>query len=616
MLKRSFGVGLLCLAHHAYSAPIKVTTTEDVASTVNQCSLRHAIEYVNLGMPEEAYKGCGGKDAENIILLKANTEYTLQKQIKISKRLVMRTDYGDVVSDSVMGKNNAIIKMKGKDRIFWIERAPPEKPAEGEEPAAPQAILVTLVELTLDGCQADACVDQGGLIYNKDNLSFQFGQLINGRAKQGGAIYNYSSEVKDAPKSSIIILDTLLKGNKANEGAVIYSERPQFYVFKSLIRENEVLNANASNFQVQRPFKTAEEMEDLGPALVRGLVNSTIYNNKGYITTIHDGMLMNNVTMVFNTKGLIFNAPLKKGNVSNNIIAKNGNLDCQVIAGADAKKISNNLYGTGCEGELGQTLGTTRLIAGEKNEGKCDLNSDGIMCPINDYTEHALGFFKPRLLSSYKQIADSPIVNHGPYFGSEMMSCVESQLGDQRGRIRPTEPSLCDRGSIELAFNTTDVNLIGADIFYGGIAKMQLTDQLVDGELVDAKQCKALFGDRPDGQAWQPGCMRIEQNLTPSKGTTTISPEGEVTYTPNGNWHGSDDFKILVVTTTTRFNDSNNPYIQIPVRIVQSPPNDFQNKKTGGSLGVWTFMGLVGLIGLRLRKSVLDAAKLGNTHEK
>ena len=77
---------------------------------------------------------------------------------------------------------------------------------------------------------------------------------------------------------------------------------------------------------------------------------------------------------------------------------------------------------------------------------------------------------------------------------------------------------------------------------------------------------------------------------------------GDVVYVPNGNWHGSDEFKIMVITTTTRFNDSKNPYIEVPGRIVQSPPNNFEDKKvktSGGSSGVLTLLGLVGLLGLR-----------------
>ena len=96
--------------------------------------------------------------------------------------------------------------------------------------------------------------------------------------------------------------------------------------------------------------------------------------------------------------------------------------------------------------------------------------------------------------------------------------------------------------------------------------------------------------------------MQIIQTHTVSKGTTTLAQDGTVDYVPNGQWHGTDEFKLQVVTTTTRFNDTRNPYIEIPVRIVQSPPDDFKDKSvktSGGSTGLGILAGLFGLLGLR-----------------
>ena len=53
MLKQSIGIGMLFIAGHAYSSNIIVTTTADTKADDQQCSLREAIEYINLGMPEE-----------------------------------------------------------------------------------------------------------------------------------------------------------------------------------------------------------------------------------------------------------------------------------------------------------------------------------------------------------------------------------------------------------------------------------------------------------------------------------------------------------------------------------------------------------------------------------
>lgn len=598
MLKQGIVLGLVCLANHAYSASITVTTTEDISGG-NQCSLRNAIEYVNQGMPEQPLHGCGGKDAQNTILLQANTEYKLNQQIKISKNLIIRSLYSSGLNENVLGKNNAQISMNGKGRLFWIERAAAEVPKDGEEAVKPSPILVTFSELTLRGCKQAACVDKGGLIYNLENIVIQYSQLLGGHAQKGGAIYNAGKWLEGEALSSSLISDSLLKDNHAAEGAVIYSELPQFLLLRSVIRDNSVSQADAAVLDIQQPFNQ-EQLTQIGEGFVRGITSSSIFNNSGYVAKVYDGMSVNNITMLGNSKGLIFNAPFKRANLANSILAQNGDQDCRVIAGGDPEKISNNLYGQGCAGQASQQLGQTRLIAGGDLEGKCDRSSDGILCPFTEDETTLLGYFKPRLLGSYKQLSDSPIVNRGPSAGSQLMAC--SREGDQRGKPHPSMPELCDRGAIELHVDPSAISQVGEDLLYGQVAKMTLTEQLLDGELLPAQECKALFGDRPDAQPWQPGCMKVVQTGTVSKGMTTIDAEGELTYVPNGDWHGLDEFKVLIVTTTTRFSDSRNPYIEVPVRVVQSPPNDFENKKTktsGGSIGGFGVLALLGLWGIR-----------------
>ena len=137
--------------------------------------------------------------------------------------------------------------------------------------------------------------------------------------------------------------------------------------------------------------------------------------------------------------------------------------------------------------------------------------------------------------------------------------------------------------------------------------KFNIADQLQDGELVRPEQCKTIFKRETDenGQPWKIGCLKITQTNTPSKGTMTIDQNGEIVYTPNGHWQGSDEFKINVVTSTVSFNKSDNPYISIPGRVVQRKPNDFKDDKvkvSGGSLGWISVVGLIGLMGYRRKK--------------
>ncbi|AYO53887.1 rhombotarget A [Acinetobacter wuhouensis] len=597
MLKQGIGLGLLCIAGHAFSANITVTTTDDVVKADDQCSLREAIEYVNQGMPEAGYNGCGGKETTAKIMLKANTEYILNNQVRISKDLSFGSEYiTDITnSNSVIGKQNAIIKMAGKDRLFEIEKVMDTSSTEVQA-----MINVTFDEITLKGCTQSICKDQGGLIYNKESLTLKNSQLLNGSARQGGAIYNSGGYVANTSRSFISITNTLMQGNKAVQGGVVYAEIPSFIIKQSVIRDNEVTDNSSSNFEVKNKFSEAE-LNAIGSLNTYGLVNSTIFNNKGYVVKVYDAMQVNNVTMILNSMGLIIDAPSKTGYVVNSIIAQNGAADCTTIAGGEANQISNNLYSVGCGGYKGTELGAIKLISANTPEGKCDYNDNGILCPFSEVASHTLGYFLPRILPSYTSIKDSPIINKGTLLQEPILRCSPV---DQRGESRGDDLEVCDRGAIELKVSTSTEGFVGQDILYGQTAKFSIVDQLKDGELVSAENCKQIFNRDVDenGKPWQIGCLKTIQTYTPSKGTTTISQDGEVTYTPNGNWDGADIFEINVVTTTTSFNKSDNPYITLSAQIVQRKPDDFKNykvKTSGGSLGILSIIGLIGLVGYR-----------------
>lgn len=605
MLKRGIGLGLLCITGHAFSANIVVTTTEDVVKADDQCSLREAIEYVNKGMPEAGLNGCGGKESTAIIELKGKEEYLLKREIPIAQTVAIKSVYDTNVTDTEnkAGLLNAVIKASGNHRLFNIKKVIiPTGDSKKDEANKDTKIIVNLSELTLQGCGANLCEKTGGLIYNNEQLTITHSRLLNGTAEQGGAIYNAGiPDIKNYNWSSVNIVSSFIKGNKATQGGVIYSEAPQFAVSKSVIRDNETTNTNGSLFEAKAPFS-----EEVSKGLVfekefRGIFNSTIFNNKGYVIKVLDDMQVNNITMILNSMGLIVNAPNKKAYVANSILAKNGSQDCKIVAGGEANRITNNLYSVGCAGTGAQALGETQLIAGASTEGKCDLSSKGILCPYNPAEESVISYFKPRLLESYRTIADSPIVNKGPA-NSELLSCL---VEDQRNKQRLADRSLCDRGAIELTVDTSNTSTVGEDIIYGQTAKFSIADQLQDGELVTPAQCTALFGKPTDGTAWKPGCLKIVQTNTPSKGTLNITQDGDITYVPNGNWHGSDEFQIKVVTSTTYFNDNTEPYIAITSRVVQDPPNTFEDKQvktSGGAAGIIALLTLFGLIGLRRTK--------------
>ncbi|NHB58474.1 rhombotarget A [Acinetobacter sp. 194] len=602
MLKQGIGLVLLCMAGHAFCANINVTTTLDEVKGDDQCSLREAIEYVNQGLPEQGFNGCGGKESSNIIYLNSDV-YTLNSQLTISKSVEIKTQYQADFNESTLGKKNAVIKMTGQDRIFLIDRSLAPKPTvtDPNQIDFDFPINVSFTEVTLEGCSADICSDMGGLIFNKERLKMYYSQLLNGRARLGGAIYNDSEYQTGKAMAHVELQNTLIKGNKAQQGGVLYGLYPQYYIIQSLIRENESTQTGASLFDSKNVFNI--EQINTHATENRGIINSTIYNNSGYIIRVVDSVLINNITMILNKLGLIIDAPLNKGRVANSILVQNGNEDCKVISGGQASEISNNLYSVGCAGTASQSLGSVKLIAGTTAEGKCDISSDGILCPLAEYPGYTLPYFKPRLLNTYQYISDSPIVNRGPLPNSNLQVCATN---DQRAEKRLTNSELCDRGAVELLVDFGKSWIIGQDRLFGEVGKaMSIADKLHDGELVTPDQCQQIFGGDDNGKPWQPGCLKVVQTNTVSKGSVTIDQEGNVNYTPDGNWDGADQFDIMVISTTTRFTDASNGYIKIGTNIVQRPPNTFEDSKvktSGGSLGLGTLIVFAGLFGLRRYK--------------
>lgn len=599
MLRQSISLVLLCFAGHAFAADIVVNTTDDVVAADGKCSLREAIEYINQGRPEAGFNDCGGKESTDTIYLQTLT-YNLSKEILISKPVTFRTRYESNINSNMLGKHNAVIKMTGTDRIFNIDRRSETTSIKEDDNAR---ISVNFHEITLNGCDALICKDQGGLIYNKESLNFYNSKLLNGKAKSGGAIYSAGKFDLLKTPGFVTIMNSVMKGNKAETGAVIFSDTPQYLINSSVIRDNEVTLSSAALFDSLEGFDDKTIVNVSGD---RGISNSTIFNNKGHSIRVMDLMVVSNITMILNSKGLILDAPLQRGYVGNSILAKNGTEDCTIIQGGIENNLSNNLYSNGCAGTLSQNLGSTNLIASSTTEGVCDIRSDGILCPFKEYPDASLGYFRPRLLESYSSRNDSPIVNKGPTSGVGIIACGSA---DQRLIKRSNLRELCDRGAVELRVDLTSIELVGADILYKDVAKMSIRDQLVDGELITPAQCQKLFGNEPTGGTWQPGCLMIVQTNTTSKGKLTLTQDGDISYQPNGDWHGSDQFNILVITTTTYFSDSLNKYIQIKTNVVQDPPNTFEDYSVdvsgsggGGSLGLTGLFVLLGLIGLRRTK--------------
>lgn len=626
MFKRTLACALFAITGHVYAADIQVTTLVDEDKDDTVCSLREAVFFLNNRAKKEyenGYHGCGNKDASSIIVLQRDKEYSLNKSLELKVGMTITTATSGDFNDNKKGANNATLKMVGSDRIFFINDGSVEK----------ELILVNLNELNLKGSATK--LNDGGLIYNREALNIQYSRLSSGNATRGGGIYN-AGILSDTEKTAGIVRigNSILEGNKADKGAVIYSEMPRYLVFQSVIRDNQGTSAvDGAILFVQTGFRD----ETTGVALqsrFASINNTTIFHNKGgYVANIREGMIVNNITMIKNAAGLYLQAPkwtsktttgettteekFPSAFVSNSIIVDNGTTNC-VTSSDDESVVQSTLTTSDCNLQAPAERPNFmwdknnlkhKLIAGDSVEKDiCDAPpADGLLCPFTTPKDQLVGFFKPRLLSSYSTLSDSLIVNKGRiYSDGSSIGLASCELIDQRGKNRSGYDELCDLGAIELVINRSEVPIAGQDILYGQIAKFNISESLLDGELLDSASCERILGKRSDGQTWQPGCLEVQQTLTPSKGKLTIDQFGNVVYTPNSNWHGADKFNLRIITTTTRFNDVSNYYITIPTTIVQDPPNNFESKTvnvSGGSLGLTSILMLLGLIGFRRFKA-------------
>ncbi|MDV7522494.1 rhombotarget A [Acinetobacter baumannii] len=617
MLKRSIAFALLAAAGHAYSADIEVTSLVDEDKDDTVCTLREAVQFLNYRGSSNAadvekyangYHGCGNKDASSNIILQRDKEYTLNSRITITAPLTISTAKNDstLVDTDQPGSHNATIKMAGTDQLFKIDDESVEK----------LSFAVTLSDLNLQGARSSNTILEGGLIYNHEQLTIRNSRLINGYATRGGAIYN-AGNLSNTPNTAgtVTLVNNLIQNNKAAEGGVLYSGIPLYFITQSVIRDNEVTTADNALFYTQTKFSDESTGGYLTSRAI-GISNSTIFHNKGgFIANVRDGMFVNNITMIKNDKGLFLEASQGNASVSNSILVGN-TINCQASS-TDKAIIQSNLVISDCNRNATSKLpnilfpANEKLIAGNNDEGICDVTEkDGLLCPFNTPKDSFLGFFKPRLLESYNTLADSLIINKGHlYSDASSVGLAGCEKFDQRGKRRSGYDELCDLGAIEYILNT-EISPVGQDIRYGQVAKFSILGSLSESDLVTPATCKRLFGERSDGKDWQPGCLKITQNKdTPiSKGTLILDQSGNVTYTPNGNWHGADIFSIQVVTSVTRFNEGVDfQYISIPTTISQAPLSGIEDKSVstggGGSIGGGFLLSLFSLIALRRLKS-------------
>lgn len=633
MLKRTISLSLLCMASHAYSANIIVTTTADEnGENPSACSLREAIRLINGEMIEdpadpnkeiykdllnstEGFGGCGGKDAVSdvfyapIIDLPFGKTYLLESEVRIERSLTLRSDDVGNSSDR-LGVNNPVIRAVGAHRLFDIKDISPE---------ATSIQTVVIQQVNLEGCAITdttrlSCEDNGGIISNNESLLLSSLRVSGGRAKlYGGAVFSTT------PQASVTLTIVDMQNNHAGiNGAALSFDRPRFTIGGSYLSQNSV---PAGSDGVVLYVRDGIEQKDASGDPVAtvttrsgAVLDSTFYQNDAAVIDLREGIVINNTTLVDNRAGVRFIAPRGGANLANSIVAGNTQFDCQFSSG-DQTYLNNNLYINGCDRPTSpnsptlQTslikisgTGDTTLFA-EQVDGQCAKPpARGLLCrplpvattsvELQDGTEVFNPYLRPRLLTEYTSLNDSKIVNKG-----RNISAIQQALTCTQNDQRSFERTLCDIGAIELVIDSNrKVN--GLDIRFGGVAKLSLAALLGDGDLIPAEVCPSIFPNRqPDGGVWLEGCLTYVK--APQKGVMTLEQNGEITYRPSSNFHGVDRFNYDVVTTTSRFSDgANDQKINIETTIVQEPVAGDSNRKVDLAGGAFGWVGLFGLFGL------------------
>lgn len=633
MLKRTISLSLLCMASHAYSANIIVTTTADEDGTnPNACSLREAIQLINgetIRDPNDpskeiykdllnstaGYGGCGGKDAVSdvfysaIIDLPFGKTYLLDSEIKIRRSLTLRSDnlssdgFGSSRRDG-LGVNNPVIRAVGRHRLFDIDD-------DSLEASSVQSVIIQ--QVNLEGCAVTDpsvafCETNGGIIINNENLSLSTLRVKGGRADQlGGAVYSTT------PQSSVTLTVVDMQNNTAPNGAALYFDLPNFNIGGSYFSKNNVpANTDGVVIFVKNGVeqKNAAGVDVVVTTRTGLIADSTFYKNDAAVIDLREGMVINNTTLADNRAGVRFMASRGGANLANSIVAGNTQFDCQFNTG-DQSYVNNNLFMSGCDQTLSslqtsQTqisgTGDTMLFA-EQVDGQCAKPpARGLLCrpqpvattvpELQDGTEVFNPYLRPRLLTEYLTLNDSKIVNKGRSISAiqQALTCTQN---DQRGLAR----TLCDIGAVELVIdNNRKTN--GLDILFGGIAQLDLAPLLGDGDLIPAEVCPDIFPTRqPDNGVWLEGCLTYIK--APQKGLMTLEQNGQITYRPSSNFHGVDRFDYDVVTTTSRFSQgANDQKINVETTIVQEPVDRDSDRKVKLAGGALDWFGLFGLLGL------------------
>lgn len=446
---------------------------------------------------------------------------------------------------------------------------------------------------------------KGGIIFGTGNVVLNSVVLHGGHASaSGGAVYI-------ADKGSLDISLSEVRDNKADHGAAFYLAHNALTVTRTLITANKVIAAASTDAAV------VEVNQDAGGGALIG--TSTLSGNQGMALSLRDGSVVSSSTIVLNEGGINFN--LKSSSVYNSIIAGNPDnfssaaveMDCTDLPTTPNVENSVSVTGGGCalvsdvtkvnllaNKSSGPVI--EKLMAGVDSNGNCagysglpaTFKGMGILCLLADNTG-ATRTHLIRLLPSYTQVSDSPLMTKGPAVG------IVCESTDQRAKERH---SPCDIGALELQPVTAAASS-GGTISYGQTYTSDVystgDEELFDPLFDASKPCpsQTLSADNT-----KLGCPWLE--TAPSRGTVVFNANGTYTYTPNGNFHGFDRFTMRVVTTLSRLNTDSGTQGQsrlITAQVIVEPTSGISSSSLGAfDEGLILLGGLLSLVRRRYKQ--------------
>lgn len=489
----------------ATSTPIKVTTFDDEdGENLSACSLREAIK---TAADRVSFGGCPVTDmsstSQKVIELEKGT-YTLKKEL---------TPYTNI---SIVGSSP--VNWDGKNVLLndVVTQYPAQITLQTTIKAENSRIFnttlgknaLTLTNLILTGGNSS---DRGGAIYAGADVLLQSSQILNSKAKEGGAIF------LAGPSSSLTLSQSLIQGNQAENGSVLAMSCKndlQYSIHTINLLSNSFVGNGAANSKSMIEFCGTAKVDLSTNTIAQNTVNSTTGNlikfsgdtkagtdpkpdDPSSILSSSSSLSLTSNTIVENKAftTLLYDK-LGTKTLAFNIIAYNGggnSYACRYLLGAAAEleEVKLNVqYNALVLKEENSTLPINNVCDVPKEslkENKTNINIakvDNIrtlLGPLQDPTEHTafLPIYYPE-----KNAIPVTVGNDTKLVGLLDTGVSGCSKTDQRGLARITDGTLyydpnarntCDIGSVELMkFTAGDITDVSNTSIGGKIADYQV----------------------------------------------------------------------------------------------------------------------------------------------